>query len=255
VIDLMIAPQTAALRALARPTAGTVVGYEVQLDEILAALGRRWRLWFTEPDAPADGHVASLAVSLPGKRKQVRAPEWVRSSTPEEIAEVRLEDLLAGRSLDGSGLTLSATIARVATGPAGLELRLEVTPVRLPEDAPAGPLRISYAWAGPDGATGIHHEILPAGDLTKGWRHAERLAATAGERRLAVIVEALGPETWGSAVLSLEDGRAARAQPAARRSSAASRTVRRVSPSSCGEKGFCRQMGESGPPSESRSSL
>jgi hypothetical protein len=208
VIDLMIAPQTAALRALARPTAGTVVGYEVQLDEILGALGRRWRLWLAEPDAPVDGRVESLAVSLPGKRKQVRAPEWVRSSTPEEIAEVRLEDLLAGRSLEtqsptGSGLPLSATIA---TTPAGPELRLEVAPVQIPEDAPAGPLRISYAWAGPDGATGIRHEILPAGDLTKGWRHAERLAPPAGERRLAVIVEALGPETWGGAVLGLGDG-------------------------------------------------
>jgi hypothetical protein len=202
VIDLMIAPQTAALRALARPTAGTVVGYEVQLDEILEALGRRWRLWFAEPDAPADGHVSSLAVSLPGKRKQVRAPEWVRSSTPEEIAEVRLEDLLAGRPLTG-GLPLSATIATVAGVSAGLELRLEVAPPQLPEDAPAGPLRISYAWSGPDGATGIRHEILPAGDLTKGWRHSERLAAPAGERRLAVIVEAMGPETWGSAVLGV----------------------------------------------------
>jgi hypothetical protein len=84
VIDLMIMPRTAALRALARPTAGTVIGFEVQLDEVLAALKRRWRLWFIEPDAPADGPLHSLAVTLRGRRETVRAPEWLRSSPPEE---------------------------------------------------------------------------------------------------------------------------------------------------------------------------
>jgi hypothetical protein len=86
VIDLMIAPRTAALRALARPTAGTVIGFEVQLDEVLSALRRRWRLWITEPDGPAGGLIQSLAVTLPGRRETVRAPEWLRSSTPQEIA-------------------------------------------------------------------------------------------------------------------------------------------------------------------------
>ncbi|HEV7503658.1 MAG TPA: hypothetical protein VGS07_01975 [Thermoanaerobaculia bacterium] len=86
VIDLMIAPRTAALRALARPTAGTVVGFEVQLDEVLAALKRRWRLWIVEPDAQADGLIQSLAVALPGRREAVRAPEWLRSSPPGESA-------------------------------------------------------------------------------------------------------------------------------------------------------------------------
>lgn len=86
VIDLMILPRTAALRALARPTAGTVIGFEVQLDEVLAALKRRWRLWIAEPEAPADGRLHSLAVKLAGRRATVRAPEWLRSSTPGEIA-------------------------------------------------------------------------------------------------------------------------------------------------------------------------
>ncbi|HSS49166.1 MAG TPA: hypothetical protein VLX28_09475, partial [Thermoanaerobaculia bacterium] len=82
VIDLMISPRTAALRALARPTTGTVVGFEVQLDEVLAALGRRWRLWLIEPDTPAGRELHSLAVTLPGRREKVRAPEWLRSPNP-----------------------------------------------------------------------------------------------------------------------------------------------------------------------------
>ncbi|HEX4960115.1 MAG TPA: hypothetical protein VF173_04705 [Thermoanaerobaculia bacterium] len=200
VIDLMIAPQTAALRALARPTAGTVIGFEVQLDEALQALARRWRLWIAEPDAPVDGRLHPLAVGLPGKLETVRAPEWLRSSTPEEIAEVRLADLLAARPGSG-GLELNAS---VASTPAGPELRLAVAPIELPEGAPPGPLRISYAWSGPDGPTGTRHETLAPGDLAQGWQHAERLAPPAGARRLAVTVEALGPEKWGGAVLAVE---------------------------------------------------
>jgi hypothetical protein len=132
VIDLMITPRTAALRALARPTAGTVIGFEAQLDEVLAALGKRWRLWLVEPDGPADGLLHSLAVTLPGRRETVRAPEWLL--------------------------------------------------------------------------------------------------------------------TW-------DDQKPNAAQPATGRSAATSRTARRASPSTCGEKGFWRQTGVAGPPSESFSSL
>ena len=135
VIDLMFSPRTAPLRALARPTAGTVIGFEAQLDEVLAALQRRWRLWLIEPDAP-DGLLHSLTVTLPGRRETVRAPEWLGSSTSKEIAP-----------------------------------------------APGA------------------------------------------------------------------------AQPAARSSAEASSTARRASPSTWGEKGFCRQMGDSRPLSESCSSL
>jgi hypothetical protein len=254
VIDLMIASRTAALRALSRPTAGTVIGFEVQLDEILAALERRWRLWLAEPDAPVDGKLQTLAVALPGQREKVRAPEWLRSSTPEEIAETRLEDLLGAKAGDG-GLPLAASVAATATGP---ELRLELPPLQLPDSAPPGPIRLSYGWSGAEGATGIRHQILPAGDLAKGWRFAaavSALAPPAGARHLAVIVEALGPGRWGGAVLQVEEGKPQAAQPATRRSAVTSRMARSASPSTCGEKGFWRQTGEDGPPSQSCSSL
>jgi hypothetical protein len=81
VIELFIEPKTAALRAFAQATAGTVIGYEVQLDAALDALSRRWRLWIAEPDAPVEG-LHRIAVSLPGLRKEVRAPAWLRSYAP-----------------------------------------------------------------------------------------------------------------------------------------------------------------------------
>ncbi|HEV2855347.1 MAG TPA: hypothetical protein VHC97_21305 [Thermoanaerobaculia bacterium] len=199
VIDVFIGPKTAALRTLSQPTTGTVVGFEEQIGPLLASLGLRWRLWLDEPDSPMDGRLHQIAVSVPGKRKQVRSQEWIRSSTPEEIAGARLENLLSGVHLEDN-LPLTAAVART---PAGMELRIEVASLQLPESRP-GPVRISWAFPGPEseeGATDVHHQILPRGDLEKGFRHTLRIEPPAGARKVAVVVEALGPERWAGRVL------------------------------------------------------
>ncbi len=217
VIDLFVRPQTASLRVLARPTAGTVVGFEEQIGPVLAALPRRWRLWITEPDAPVDGRLHSLtvnlsdrtrldlvlfnaaAVSVPGgttTTKRLRAPEWIRSSSPEEIAEARLEALLDRRDAGGD---LPLTVAAQRTA-AGLELRLAIAPLQILDSAPPGPLRISWAWPG-DGGAEAHHQVLHAPDLRQGVRHTVRIDPPPHVRQIAVVVEALGPERWKGAVV------------------------------------------------------
>lgn len=216
VIDLLVEPKTAALRILSRATAGTVIGFEAQIGPILAGLSRRWRLWLAEPDAPVDGRLHRLevsladkmrlgfapygvAVSLPGEARSIRAPAWIRSSTPEEIAEARLAELLAGRSAGGD---LPLTAAARPT-PSGLELQLALAPLASPESSPSGPVRLSWAFPGDEDASGARHKILPGGEPEKGWRHTARIAAPPGSRRVAVVVEALGAERWGGAVLGI----------------------------------------------------
>jgi hypothetical protein len=219
VIDLFVEPRTAALRILSRSTAGTVIGFEQQIGPTLAALSRRWRLWIAEPDAPVDGRLHSLAVSLsareridamlwvaevsvpgPMETRQIRAPGWIRSSTPEEIAEARLEDLLAHRGAGGD-LPLHAALQR---SPARLELQIEIAPIEIPEAALPGPVRVSWAWSKEEseGAAEAHHEILPGLDPAKGLQRALRVEVPAHAREIAVVVEALGPERWGGAVLA-----------------------------------------------------
>jgi hypothetical protein len=215
VIDLFIKPQTAALRILSRATAGSIIGFEQQVEPALAALSRRWRLWLAEPDGPVDGRLHPVEVSLAarrsvgvqsysvevgpaGKTKSVRAPGWIRSSTPEEIAEARLEDLLAGQAGAGD-LPFSAAVQRM---PAGLELRVEVFPLQVPESAPSGPVRISWSFSGEEGAATVHHETVSGKDLDKGSRQTFRIHPPPGARRIAVVVEALGPERWGGTVLA-----------------------------------------------------
>jgi hypothetical protein len=218
VIDLFVEPKTAALRVLSRATAGTVIGFEQQIGPTLAALSRRWRLWIAEPDAPVDGRLHSLAVTLADRERMnaalwvaavsvpgtmeirpIRAPGWVRSSTPEEIAEARLGELLAGRPAGGD-LPFTAAVRYT---PGGLELRLEMEPLPTSESSPSAPLRLSWAFSGEEGATGMGHEILPGTEPGKRIRHGRRIAAPPGTRQIAVVVEALGPERWGGSVLKI----------------------------------------------------
>lgn len=217
VIDLAVEPRTAALRVLSRPTLGTVIGFEQQIGPMLDALSRRWRLWVSEPDEPSDGRLHSIDVSLPdqirvdvlnypvavhhpSRRTKARAQGWIRSSTPEEIAQARLENLLSGQRLEDT-LPLTAAVARTQ---AGMELRIEVAPFQLPEPARPGPVRISWAFPGKEGEEGavaVRHQILPAGDLEKGFRQTLRIEPPPGARKIAVVVEALGPERWAGRVL------------------------------------------------------
>lgn len=178
VIDLAVEPRTAALRVLSRASGGTVLGFEQQIEPALAALSKRWRLWIDEPDEPVDGRLHTVTVSLPdqmrvvafffpivihlpgGAKRTARPQAWLRSSTPQEIAEVRLEGLLAGREVPGGDLPLTAELHRVSEG-TGLELRIEVAPVQNPEPERPGPVRVSWAFPGEEGATGVRHQVVP----------------------------------------------------------------------------------------------
>lgn len=78
VVALSTEPRLATLRALAEATAGAVIGYDVQLAALFAELPRRWTIWVSEPEAPADDHLHSLTVRLPGRKSEARSPQWLR---------------------------------------------------------------------------------------------------------------------------------------------------------------------------------
>jgi hypothetical protein len=82
VIDLASEPRMATLHTLAEGTAGTVVGFEVQLAALLAELPHRWTIWILVPEtkegAGQTAALRTLTVKLPGKKAEARAPGWVR---------------------------------------------------------------------------------------------------------------------------------------------------------------------------------
>lgn len=198
VIDVLVEPQTVPLRALARPTTGTVVGYDVQLGPLLADLSRRWRVWVAAPDA-VDGRMLPVEVRIPGRSKDVRAQEWVRSGTPEGVAEARLRNLLAGEPADG-GLPLELAVRDEASS--ALEIRFTASPFKPAGPSAPGPVRISYAFTAGDDNVHVRHQLAAAaGVAERGWSHTARVELPAGTRKVAVLVEDLATETWNGRVL------------------------------------------------------
>ena len=198
VIDVLVEPEAAPLRALARPTTGTVVGYDVQLGPLLADLSRRWRIWVAAPDT-IDGRMLPVEVRIPGRSKDVRAQEWVRSGAPEGVAAARLRNLLAGEPPAG-GLPLEIAAHEVA--PSALEIRITTAPYKAAGPATPGPVRISYAFVGADESVRIRHELIAAGGVAeRGWSHTARVELPPGTRKVAVVVEDLSTETWNGRVL------------------------------------------------------
>lgn len=199
VIDVLVEPQTAPLRALTRPTTGTVVGFDVQLGPLLADLSRRWRVWVAAPDT-VDGRVLPVEVRIPGRSKDVRAQEWVRSGTPEGVAEARLRNLLAGEPSAG-GLPLEVGKAWELP-PSTLQIGIAVEPFKTARPATPGPVRISYAFTGGDETIHIRHQLVPAdGVAERGWKHTAQVELPPGTRKIAVVVEDLSTETWDGRVL------------------------------------------------------
>jgi hypothetical protein len=177
-IDAQIQPDLSPLRALTGPTAGILASADVLLPSTLEALGNRWHLYY-QTQMPADGRLRPVEVRT-RNGSPVRTRRWVRSATPEGIAEARLRRLLAGDSLP-QGLPL-----RIEAG------RLIVDAFSAPEPAVPGPVRISIVGA--DGT--IRHELAPGIEMAdKGWSHA---LPDGGDTAAAVLVEDLARERWSA---------------------------------------------------------
>lgn len=180
VIEAQIQPDLSPLRALTGPTAGALVTADALLPSTLEALAGRWHLYY-QTQMPADGRLRPVEVRT-RNGSPVRARRWVRSSTPEGIAEARLRRLLAGDAL-----------------PEGLPVRIEdgkiaVAAFSAPEPAVPGPVRISIAGA--DGT--IRHVLAPGIESPGlspggGWSHA-----LPDGQPLAVLVEDLARERWSA---------------------------------------------------------
>lgn len=183
VLRALIEPDLSPLRALTEPTAGMLVANEAVLPSALEKIGGRWHLYY-QTQMPVDGQVRSVEVRM-RNGVPLRARRWVRSSTPERLTESRLRRLLAGERLPES-LPLQAE-------PSAGGLKLTIAPFSAPDPVIPGPVRISLAYAAPDGAVRIRHETAPGIEAPdKGWRHTVPSTALP----LAVLVEDLARERW-----------------------------------------------------------
>ncbi|HYG64950.1 MAG TPA: hypothetical protein VEL74_20375 [Thermoanaerobaculia bacterium] len=202
VIDLFVLPNLAPLRALAQPTAGTVVAFPEQLDFVLRGLGRRWEVSYESPES-VNGRLSSFEVMVPASQVRPRTQRWIRSSTPEEITEARLRLLVGGGTPanDRAG-ALPATISAAARED-GLALHVEVAPFPSQGSPPAGPVRISHALVRQGGEIQIRHHLAPGiARPDQGWSRDLTIPLPKGTLGVAVIVEDLARARWSATMMA-----------------------------------------------------
>lgn len=192
VLDAFTRSGSASLRALAQPTAGTAVAIEKQLPTFFRSVPARRRVWYVP--AATDGRAHALQVRLLPAGLALRSQAQARSSTPPAVAEARLRALLAGERQEGK-LPLKAGWA--AGGLGAIELALPASG----EATVVGPLRLSLACETAAGVT-FRHELVEPGVVAQGaWKRTVPAALPAGTRRVALVVEDLGRESWAAAAL------------------------------------------------------
>lgn len=200
VVDAFVQRASAPLMALAHATAGTLIAFDQQMDPALRGLSSRWHLYYSTPD-PADGQVRPVEVHLRGNAQPLRTRRWVRSSTPETVAEARLRLALGGARQEG-GLPLRVTGPQ--DGARQIQVSLPARPVEEGEELVS--LRLSLAYEKPDGTVDVRHETIAGAELNQGWSRTVALQAPEGTRKLAVLLEDLGRERWDAEVVELGGG-------------------------------------------------
>lgn len=149
--DVFVLPNLAPLRHLADTTSGVTLRVAAQIRPELLELQKRWRLYYRTP-LPLDGNLRTVEVRLRDGEDTVRAPVWLRSSTPASVASTRLRRTeAAGKAQGKLALTLDAS-ASAGTSVAVAWDRLE----EYERPSALAPVRVSILQS--DGA--IRHSIV-----------------------------------------------------------------------------------------------
>jgi len=193
-------PPFAPLLTLVAQTAGRLAVFREQLEATVGNLGQRWHLAYRSPD-PGLGRLVQLEVHSRRDGTSLRAPAWVRASTPEDLAAIRLRRLAAGALIPaetpdlhlgrGSDGSLAVTgVIRSATPPAASETRHV--------------LRLAWACDGDLIRHPPTFEVIRAVTPTpQGFPCEASVAPAAACKRLLVLIDDLTAETWTAARLDL----------------------------------------------------
>ncbi len=197
------------LTLLAEASGGEVITTDQALRDAVARFSSRFELVYRSA-APVETGIEHLEVRALEPGLNVRSRRWTSPGIPEQVAEVRLQRLLAGIEDDG-GFDVAAVLrieeSAAADSPAtraDLETRLELR--ELETASPEGPLqtfdeavfRVTSAIAG-GGEPLLQREVLRVKNLTQleEWRYQSTLELPPDATEVAVLIEDLAGGSWG----------------------------------------------------------
>jgi hypothetical protein len=205
VADVFLLPRLAPLRAVARSTSGSVVRFVDNLPGELERLEGRWQVWY-QTSHPISGALLEVQVTETRTGEAFRAPAWVRSSTPKQVAEARLRSLLGGGSDRGSlPLGVEVSVPSGSKGELDLTVRAELDALQpRSERSPNRVVRVSFAVQEGDGGFQVQHQqVVLEPPVPASWAYHERVGVPQGAERGAVLLEDLVSGAWGATPVSL----------------------------------------------------
>lgn len=204
----LVLASNAPLAALAEAGGVAPLGKATDLDAVAADLGSRKLVTF-QVERQLDGQLHRLEVKPARRGWSVAGPRWVRSSTPEAVAEARVRRILVGEP-DVGDLAVSARYRSpedgrdpgpatgAATGALTVRLDLSAKGSRPPDPEQAA-LRVTTAYGPEDGRPTFQHKILLAQDLSgPTWSYELPLAVPESADWIVVVVEDLMSGAWGA---------------------------------------------------------
>ncbi len=192
-----------ALASLAAATGGELVTDLLQVGDLAGRLGHRQRLAVQVPGGDPQPVEVRLAAGVRhADRYTVHARTWVATETPEAVAAVRARQLLDGELVAPGELPVEAAFE---TAPSGLgEGRLTLRLGGGADEAappPGDRLRATVGVEREDQAPLVFHRDLAGDALPEAGLYRMPVTLPAGaETRIAVVVEDLSDQRWGTAV-------------------------------------------------------
>ncbi|MCP4201438.1 MAG: hypothetical protein GY769_05825 [bacterium] len=195
------------LAKLADFTGGDLLTDPRGVPSAVSGLNERVLLTYQTP-RPPDGKIHRLEVRSRRPGVEIKAPRWVGSATPEEIALSRARQIAQGRQI--GDLRLEAMVlfdsARDGDPGATVAARLDLVPLEpVRGELEQATLRVTTAVYFPDRDPFVHHSMHWAQDLSEGdnWGYTTRMSLPQSAGGVVVVVEELGSGSWGGSVAPL----------------------------------------------------
>lgn len=190
---------TKALERLAETTCGAVVRDRETLFEALAGLAYRVRVTFQVSGA-ADGSLHPVEVRCLRKGCRARAPAWIRSGTPREVAAARIRRWLSDDQFEGDFEVRARLLAEKGV------IELEAAIPEGVDPGAQGILGVTSGRGDPESIDELRHELLTPRVRAEPprWSLAVELP---GEGRtppgasVAVLVDHLESGRWGATLV------------------------------------------------------
>ncbi len=192
---------------LADMSGGSLLTDEREVAAAIERLAGRMLLTY-QVDRHPDGKIHRVEVRSRREGVVIKAPGWVGSETPEELAATRASRI--ARGLEGGDLELDSLVLFDAGGGdergATVAARLDLGPLAaIRSTLSRASLRVTTAFYFPAREPFFHYTLLHEQDLSEGaaWGYKTRVVLPEDTGGVVVVVEELSTGSWGGRLAPL----------------------------------------------------